>query len=150
MSSSKPSRRIPSVLTALVRYTRTGVRSERDVRAYLRRRGLSADETARLVTLCRARSVIDDRAGACLWADHWARQGYAWRAIRAKLAAKGFADAAIAPLTQRVGSAEAELARARVVASTARGRSRPHLVRKLSARGFEDAVIEEVVRDAER
>lgn len=150
-SSNRVSSRARRVLAALARYTRTGIRSERDVRAWLRRRGFSEPEAARLIAQCRARSVIDDRAGACLWAEQWARRGYAWAAIRERLAARGFEDAAIAPLARRFGNAEAETARAEAVVAGGRGESRARLARRLAARGFDDDLITRVMGDdAER
>lgn len=150
-SSNRASDRARQALTALARYTRTGIRSERDVRAFLCRRGLSEGEAARVIAQCRARSVIDDRAGACLWAEQWARRGYAWAVIRERLLAKGFAEAAVAPLARRLGSAEEELSRARALVAQARGQSPGQLARRLAARGFDEEVIAQLLgNDAQR
>jgi len=159
MSSSKPAGADPatsgrwrdearSVLSALPRYLGTRVRSTREVEDYLRRRGVPPKQASRAVADCQARGLLDDRACARLWTDHWARSGYATSAIRLKLAAKGLPDAAIDEATRAYAAPVEEEARARLVVSAARrrGARQPgRLMRALAARGFEADVIERVV-----
>lgn len=98
--------------------------------------------------------MLDDEAGARLWADQWARRGYAWDAIRAKLSLKGFSDQAIERAATRLGLAGDDEARARLVAAThrrrqhARPQSRWALARTLTSRGFDTDVIERVLNES--
>ena len=171
MSSSKPAgeraaaSRTTRVLAALPRYLRTGVRSTRDVRSYLGRRGVSAGRAARLVAGYRARGWLDDRAAARLWADHWAREGYAASLIRAKLSAKGFSEDVIDETATRCCPPTDDQARARLLVATylqrhapprrvrslpapAEGRQAGRLARTLASRGFDSDLIEQVLNES--
>jgi len=163
MSSSKPGDDVARALAALIRYTRAGVRSTRQVLAYLQQRGVSSDTAVRTVRLCQARGILDDRACARLWADHWARQGYAWAAIRQKLTEKGLDDSTIDDATHRLGLASDDGARARLVVAqrirlpaprsrqAGRGAGRPpraRLARTLASRGFDSELIERVLDES--
>ena len=170
MSSSKrEAKPTADVLSLAVRYTRARVRSVHEVSSYLQRRGVSRETATRVVTACQARGLVDDRACACLWADHWARRGYAWAAIRLKLSAKGLEDEAIDHAANGLEGASDDAARARLVAETylsrrhvspdrrARRLSRsmaPHvaggLARTLAARGFDADLIERILNESLR
>ena len=149
MSSSKPG---DEVRAGVLRYLRTGVRSTRDVLQYLSRRGLSLQRAASLVGTYQAQGLLDDRAAARLWADHWARQHYADSAIRLKLLAKGFdeplARNTIARLTCDADDDE-ERARRLLAQHLRRSSRRPipsRLARLLASRGFDSELIERVLR----
>ena len=151
MSSSKPAGDKARILVALPRYLRTKVRSTREAVGYLRRRGVPPQQASRAVAECRTRGLLDDRACARLWADHWARGGYAASAIRLKLAAKGLPDGVIEDVTRPYGAPAEEEARARRVvdASRRRGtRQAGRLARRLAARGFEADLIERIVGES--
>ena len=153
MSSSRPGDDVSLALAAVIRYTRAGVRSTRQILAYLQRRGVSTDTSARVVRLCQARGILDDRACARLWADHWARQGYAWAAIRQKLTERGLDDSTIDEARHRLGLASDDGARARLVVAqrTRRSAGRPprsRLARTLASRGFDSELIERVLDES--
>src|SRR3990167_8099797 len=89
MSSSK------RAVKLAVAYLRSRVRSVDAARIYLLERGISPRDAEQALKVCQQRGLLDDRVGARLWAEQWARRGYAWAAIQQRLAARGFADAAI-------------------------------------------------------
>ena len=95
MSSSKPESDLTRALARAVRYVRTGVRSTHDVRSYLVRHGVSSEAAGEVVQTLRQRGGLNDETCARLWAEQWARRGYAWSVIRHKLEAKGLGPAAI-------------------------------------------------------
>ncbi|MBI4597208.1 MAG: RecX family transcriptional regulator [Candidatus Omnitrophica bacterium] len=102
-----------------------------------------------MVTECRRRGILDDGACARLWADHWARAGFAWRAIAQRLAAKGLDGAAIDQAARAVGATDADDER-RVAAWLALQSDRHHspverLARRLASRGFTTDIIERVL-----
>lgn len=140
-------------MTATIRYLRAGTHSTQDVRAYLQRRGVSSSVISRVVAVCQARGVLDDRACARLLADQWARRGWAWAVIAAKLAERGVGEPGRAAAARAVGATGADdEARAReLIAHTTRaGRTdaaRRRSLRLLAARGFDDALIEQVVTE---
>ena len=139
------------VLSTLPRYLRARVRSTSEVTDYLRRRGVPPQQASRAVAECRTRGFLDDRACARLWADHWARGGYAASAIRLKLAAKGLPGEVIGEVTRAYGAPADEEARARLVAAAARrrgSREAGRLARALVARGFEADLIERIVGES--
>lgn len=155
MSSLKPPPDELSRARILVgRYARGRVRSIREVLAYLRRRGVPSATAARVIVECRARGMLDDETCARLWADHWARRGYAWQAIHAKLTAKGLDEQAIGRVARRFGTAvDDEAARARRVATAYLRRhhatgTTQRLARTLSSRGFDSEVIERVLTES--
>ncbi|MDP3722520.1 MAG: RecX family transcriptional regulator [Candidatus Omnitrophota bacterium] len=152
MSSSKAvdEREIPA---AVSRYVRSGVRSRHEALQYLCRRGVPARRAVAVVSACQAQGLLDDRAAARLWADHWARQGYATEAIRLKLADKAFDERdileAIRPL--RASTAEEERARlvlARDARRTTRRLSRARLARVLASRGFDPDLIDRLLEES--
>lgn len=152
MSSSNPGDE-PRAPAGLLRYLRSGVRSTHEVVSRLRQHGVSSRDAARLVRAYRARGVLDDRAGVRLWADHWARQGYASAAIRLKLAAKGFDAQAIEDTVSRFVPPSDDEARARVLLAQRRDRvsgrpGRARLARALAAHGFEPDVIERLLGES--
>ena len=135
-------------MTALTRYARTGVRSRQQLLSYLSRGGVPPRTAVRLLAECEALGLVDDAAGARLWAEQWARRGYGWAAIRAKLEARGFGPRAIEQAAARSGLAAEDEARARVfLAGRQRSRStaRDRLARSLAARGFEPDLIERLL-----
>ena len=138
---------------ALLRHLGSGVRSTREVRGYLRRRGLPEPDVERLIAASRGQGLLDDRCAARLWAEQWARAGFAAAAIRHKLRAKGFDAHAIDDAAERAALPSDDEARARLVlarhtrrASGAAARSR--LTRALASRGFDPDVIERVLRES--
>ena len=141
----------PHLRAVVSRYLRTGVRSTQNVLQYLSHRGLSLQRAAGLVATFRARGLLDDRAAARLWADHWARQDYAASAIRLKLLDKGF-DEPLAhnTVTRLIGDADDEERARRLLAQhLRRSSSRPvpsRLARLLASRGFDSELIERVLR----
>ena len=148
-------------------YAQRGVRSIHDVRALLDRRGVPPETATRVVLECRARGMLDDAACARLWGEHWARRGYAWAAIRAKLFLKGLDEPSIRHAASMLGGATGDVARARLLAVQLARRSRrspgssdaasrmpagrrgerARLARRLAARGFDSDVIERVVSE---
>ena len=158
MSSSKQVDDEARALASVRRYLRTGVRSTQDVSTYLRRRGISAEATQQVVSEARARGWLDDRACARLWAEHWARQGYAWSAILEKLLAKGLERRVIDEAARDVGASTNDATRARAVAAATtrriRSTSRPihqqraRLARALAVRGFDSDIIEQVLSES--
>ena len=149
MSSSKPHDE-PRVLAAIPRYVRSGVRSTQEVLTYLRRRGVSPSRAARLVREYHARGLLDDRASARLWAEHWARGGYATATIQLKLSAKGFDEHVIHATIQQWCPASDDEERARVVLAQRARRTtarpaRARLARILASRGFDSDVIERIL-----
>ena len=141
------------ILTATSRYLRAGTHSAQDVRDYLRHRGVPSALVQRVIVTCQARGLLDDRACAQLLADHWARDGYAWTAIAARLAARGL-EAHAVTAGRAVGITGADdAARAReLISRSTRGAvhtvaARVRLVRLLAARGFDEALIEQVVTE---
>ena len=153
MSSSKPRNDAEQrLLASAIRYAGTGVRSSRQVLALLRRAGASSREAQRLVAACRARGLVDDRASTRLWAEQWARRGYAWSAIRVKLSGKGFADGDIVAAARHLGTTADDAARAREVAASSRRRvpraTAQRLARLLASRGFDADLIEHVVAES--
>jgi regulatory protein len=153
MSSSKPGPdEFLRALAFALRYTRSGVRSTHDVRRHLKRRGVPEHLSARVVADARRRGLIDDQACARLWADHWARRGYAGAAIRQRLAAKGLEGRVIDDAARLVGAASDE-DRARLVMEAVIRRSagrpvRPRLARALASRGFDGELIEQLLAQA--
>ena len=156
MSSSKLTlNNAASAVAAVARFARRRVRSTAEVRAYLRRRGVSDVTAEHVLAACRARSLLDDPAAARLWAEQWARAGYAWSVIREKLTAKGFDEAVLERLERTVGTVAEDAARARGLITrdvqqpphrnTAQERAR--LARRLTARGFDPELIESLLTD---
>ena len=154
MSSSKLEDEARSVLAALPRYLRSSVRSTHEVVAYLRRRGLSPQRAARAVSEYQARGLLDDEACARLWAEEWARRGYAWAAIRTKLSLKGLDERTIERVARRLGMVGDDEARARLIASAylrrhaATQTSQRVLARRLASRGFDADLIEHILNES--
>jgi SOS response regulatory protein OraA/RecX len=148
MSSSKKRRNEPGrIPPRFFRSVASGVRSTQEALTYLRRLGVSPAAATQIVNDVRARGLLDDRACARLWADHWARAGYAESAVRAKLSAKGFGEAAIREAVEHLGLPASEEARARELAGTLLRRPAGQVARRLASRGFSEDVIERVVRE---
>lgn len=148
MSSSKPG---DEVRAGVLRYLRTGVRSTRDALQYLSRRGLSLQRATGLVATFQAQGLLDDRAAARLWAEHWARQHYADSAIRLKLLAKGFDEPLARNTIARLlcDANDEERARRLLAQHLRRSSSRSvpsRLARLLASRGFDSELIERVLR----
>lgn len=113
---------------------------------------MSSREALQLVNACEARGLVDDSAGVRLWADHWARRGYAWAAIRAKLEARGFTPQVIERTNTRLRCEAEDASRALAVVAARRGRGvheRQRLARALASRGFSEDLIEQVLEDAD-
>lgn len=141
------------VLAAARRYVRTGVRSTAEVLRYLQRHGLPPAAAARVVSGYQACGLLDDRACARLWAEHWARRGYAWAAIQPRLVTKGLPDEATAASAGRLDTPQEDMVRARRLVAQRRyqsagGRGRARLARTLSARGFDADLIEQLLEES--
>ena len=131
----------PALRRAL-QYAQRRVCSGQELLAYLARRGVAATAARR------AYGLVDDRACARLWADEWARQGYAWSAIRERLSARGLPADAVSAAARIVGGPSGDAARAQRLVARVRKR-RPgapaRLARQLAARGFDAELIERVL-----
>ena len=154
MWSSKrvPDRETRRLLAAVTRYTRVRVRSTHEVRAYLQRHQASPPVLQHLLDILTAQGLLDDRAAARLWAEQWARRGYAAEAIRVKLSMRGFEDRTIAQVTTAMSSPAEEIGRAHHLVSqrSHRGqrgdqREAGRVRRLLVSRGFDVDVIEQVL-----
>lgn len=100
----------------------------------------------------RRQGWLDDRACAKLWADHWARQGYAWTAVADRLRAKGLDEASIGLAGEELGLARADRTRAqelvsRWAAGAANARALERAARRLAARGYDAEFIDDVVAE---
>ena len=141
------------LLATIPRYVRCGVRSTQEALTYLRRHGVSVNRAERLVSAYHAQGWLDDRASARLWAEQWARRGYATATIRLKLSAKGFDERLIDETIQQRCPASDDEARARAVLAqhmrrhTARP-ARARLARALASRGFDSDVIERILNES--
>ena len=146
-SLSKLDHEAARVLASVTRYLRTAVRSTNDVRSYLTQRGIAPRVRDAVLLQATAQGLLDDRAAARLWADHWARRGYAWAAIHERLSQKGFDDPTIHAVALRYGSVSEDQTRARaLVAGLLRQDLSPKiLARKLASRGFDTDVIDRVL-----
>ena len=156
--SSKPSE-VARLVRGATRYAKARVRSQRELTAYLDRQDAPRTAAAQVLETLRRQGLVDDAACARLWAEHWARQGYAWSAIQDKLAAKGLDDAAIASAARSHGTASADSARAvaavehlirrspgRVPRSLHPARTdRARVSRWLASHGFDDELIGRVL-----
>ena len=152
MSSSKPAPRA-GVDAAIPRFLRSRVRSTEEVRVYLSRRGVPAGRAAALLKAYRGLGLLDDRLAARLWADHWARQGYAAAAIDVKLSQKGFSDARIRSIMRSQHPPADDEARARAwlarhARSGAASSARPRLARALASRGFDAELIKRLLGES--
>lgn len=152
MSSSKreADARLRAVTT---RFLRSRVRSTQEVLSLLRRQGASARAVARAVRAYRAQGVLDDRAAARLWAEQWARQGYAASAIRLKLSEKGFPNGLATDVVTRYHPPTDDEARARQLMARrtrpgAARLSRIRLARTLASRGFDAELIERLLGES--
>ena len=142
-------------LELVSRYTQGRVRSIRETLEYLIRRGITVVEVHRAIAEAKARGLLDDRVAAQLWAEHWARRGYAWAMIRVRLREKGFDERTITELAnQHHATEEDEAAARRLIAASLRRSSNPprrqrsRLARTLAARGFDLDLIEQVLNEA--
>lgn len=155
MSSSKPAAGNPATaVERLTRYVRTRVRSTSEARDYLRHLGMRPSAIQRAVAACQVCGWLDDSACARLWASHWARQGYAWAAIRLKLLEKGLSETSIASATEAMdvtAAGDAERARQVLARHLRRGAGsappRPRLARILASRGFDSETIDHLLRE---
>ena len=149
---------VPRAVTLVARYAGAGVRSTQDVRDYLARRGVASPLAERVIAACQAQGLLDDAACARLWAEQWARRGYAWAAIQVKLAVKGLDRQAIHAAARHLGGARGDAARARALLAHRSGRTerrgggaanapgeRARLARRLASRGFSPELIERVL-----
>ena len=156
MSSS--SGRIDAAAARVIarRFTKGRVRSRRELAERLRRAGASAAVAASAARECEASGCLDDQACARLWADHLARQGYAWSAIRERLVAKGLEAEIIERAAEAVGCGRGQdAARIRHIAAAesarpADGAASRRFQRWLIARGFDPELVEQIVSDRER
>ena len=153
MSSSKSEDDVTRALATARRYVRASVRSRHEVTIYLHRRGVSPEIASRAVAMLGTQDVLNDGVCARLWAEQWARRGYASAAIRLKLAAKGLDEETITQtLTQRRISVD-DAARARALAARATRAGAHHLertrvARRLASRGFDPDLIEQILNES--
>lgn len=154
MSSSKPRLSdADAATTQLVRYAQGGVRSVREAAEFLARRGVDGPRAEQAIAACRRQGLLDDRASARLWAEHWARRHYAGAAIAQKLQDKGLDDGVITEALDRLARAQTDRDRARqlVADASSRGASaqgRLRLTRHLAARGFDAELIDQVLTES--
>lgn len=159
-SANKRSNDASTIPAAAARYIRSGVRSEKELLAYLGQKGFSSDLAVRAVAECKIKGWVDDAACARLWTEHWARKGYAWSVIRAKLADKGLDERAIEEAASRLGQAvSGDEKRAREVAVSFLKRNdgsrafsglsrKKSLARALASKGFDQDLIERIVGES--
>ena len=153
MSSSKPrASDTDPAIAQLLRYLSSGVKTVSDAAGFLARRGMSGPEIAEAIRVCQRRGLLNDAASAQLWADHWARQGYARAAIARKLHDKGLDDARRTEALDRLDREQTDRDRARQLAVTARGHAahpqvRVRVARRLAARGFDAELITQVITE---
>ena len=150
-SSSRPDE-LARGLAAAIRFLHGRVRSSHELRHSLTVKGLTAREIPRIVRECERRGILDDEAGARLWAQYWADRGYGWPAIEQRLLAKGFPAAAVVKAGQRLGiraADEAKRAQAWAAAQQRRGVSSQRVARQLMNRGFDPEMVAEYCSDDE-
>ena len=140
------------VLALVRRYLRHRVRTVHDVQVYLQRHRVPEPLRTQVLDACVAQGLLDDVIAGRLWAEHWARRGYASHAIHAKLTAKGLNAQTIRQVIQAVGTTETDDMRARVVAArvvvSAPGPPvRLRVARRLASRGFDSDVIERILHE---
>lgn len=127
-------------------YLRRGVRSVAEARAFLERANAPQAEIAATLDALKAEGLLDERACARLWADHWARALWSSGAIREKLLEKGIEPAAIEAAAARLGLDATDAERAEALAAQKRHArvSGTGLARVLAARGFGAELIERI------
>ena len=153
MSSSKPDRHeARDALQLARRYLRFGTRSSAELRAYFSSRGVAEAEGEAVLTECARLGWINDEACATLWATTLAERGFAWRAVRERLLAKGLDAELIARVIRPFATQATDEHRASVlVRDRLRGRrladprERSRVARLLTARGFDHELIERVL-----
>ena len=116
-SRRAPKRPGATAAAAAVRFWRERVRSERELRVWLERKGLEESEVSSAIRACQKRGLLDDSAAAELWAlraeldttpplapgersDLFATLG---RAVAAVHAAEVVAVAELAAVSARIG-----------------------------------------------
>jgi len=147
--SGRPDDPATRALALATRYARAQVRSAHEVLAYLKRHQVSPRLCARILATCHAHGLVNDRACARLWAEQWARRGWAWRAIRVKLQAKGLLDEAIEAAEKSLEGEAGDALRAQQLIEqygSAHSDYRMRVARRLAARGFEADLIERLLR----
>ncbi len=131
------------------RYVRGRVRSTAELHAYLARREWPAADIASAIRAYQRRGWLNDGACARLWAEQWARQGYAWAAIRLRLLAKGLPPAVVDRAGHQQALVRTDLLRARALVTHAlrggRAAVARRLSRRLAARGFDEETIRQVL-----
>jgi SOS response regulatory protein OraA/RecX len=131
-----------------MRYARGRVRSAHEVLAYLKRHQVSPRLLAHIVATCRAQGLVNDAACARLWAEEWARRGWAWGAIRGKLEAKGLPEEAIGTAEAQLGGEGGDRGRAQELIEqhgSAHPEARARIARRLASRGFDPELIERLL-----
>jgi len=137
------------------RYLRYGTRSVSELRAHLASRGVSEDAIADVVCACERAGALDDRVCAKLIAAARAAKGYASGSIREHLAGKGLARGVVESAVRSIQAETTDEERARTVVRTrlsrrleASVRLRLSLARVLARRGFDEELIDRVLREA--
>lgn len=155
MSSSRiqaPRPRDPARLIG--RYLRSGTRSRAEVGAYLARRGVSSEESARLLSVLQRAGAVDDRACAKLWVQRLVDDGYTWSLIRERLREKQLSERLIDEQLTHARTQHADDGRVRALAKARLSRlpvsdprRRARLARWLASRGFDSDLIDQVLAE---
>lgn len=154
MSSSKQPAEGDRWLRLARRYLRFGTRSRAQLRRYLTTRNVPEPVMERLLAICAREGLVDDRAGARLWAATLADRGYAQAAIRHQLSERGFDDTAIDQALNALHRHGDDEERARLAAAAAWQRAsgspiqrRASVARRLARRGFDSDLIGRLLAD---
>ena len=131
------------------RYLRYGSRSTAELTAHLAARDLPPDLLRETVEFCARKSWLDDRLCAKLVATSLADEGFAWAAIRERLAQKGFAASLIETTLEPLRRESSDEAQARKLLEREQARRQPrgrrHIAGVLARHGFDAELIEQVV-----
>lgn len=116
------------------------------MRAYLEARQVPASRVQPLITQCTRAGLLNDALCAKLWATTWREHGYALAAIQARLQERGIPDEMIRPVLAALRAEVDDAQKAAELVQVMGGRRSPQrLSRWLASRGFDDAVIEDVI-----
>ena len=140
-------------LVAAQRYIQKSVRSVQEVREHLKRNGVSEEAAEAFIAGAHSRNWLDDRSAAVLWAEHYARKGYAWVYIQERLLQKGFAVRLIERVAKESQLPATDEARARALVANSKDacadiRQKSRLARRLALHGFDSEMIEQLLGDS--
>ncbi len=139
----------PAVVARAVRYVQRGVRSTRDVTAYLTRLGFNTRQAQSVVEKFVQKGLLNDRACARLWAEHFARKGLSRPLIRLKLSGKGLGDYALEAIQELDVADDRQRALSLVNQWQAKSSrlGKLSLARRLAAYGFDEELINELIEN---